>query len=222
MLTDEVKQAALGLGADLVGIAPAQRLSQSPGYKPADLLPGACSVVVMAQRVLKSSLGKGWGRSVAYGLIHLNIKLNEIAYEMAKLLEDQGHQALPVFFPHLMLHPLKAEEFPREFSYKHAAVGAGLGQMGLSGLLLTPRFGPRVRLMAVITDAPLEPDPVLGEELCDPKRCDYRCVEACPVRAISRDGELDWAKCVDQIWKYLHILGYAYCAACMATCTVGR
>jgi len=39
------------------------------------------------------------------------------------------------------------------------AVDAGLGELGRNGLLITPRFGPRVRLAKVLTDMPLVSDP---------------------------------------------------------------
>ena len=38
------------------------------------------------------------------------------------------------------------------------AVDAGLGELGRNGLLLTEKYGPRVRLCKVFTDLPLEPD----------------------------------------------------------------
>ncbi len=38
------------------------------------------------------------------------------------------------------------------------AIDAGLGELGRLGLLITPRYGPRVRLAKVITDMPLLPD----------------------------------------------------------------
>ena len=38
------------------------------------------------------------------------------------------------------------------------AIDAGLGQLGRMGLLVTPKYGPRVRLAKVITDMPLIPD----------------------------------------------------------------
>lgn len=38
------------------------------------------------------------------------------------------------------------------------AVDAGLGELGRLGLLITPRFGPRVRLSVVTTNLPLQPD----------------------------------------------------------------
>lgn len=42
------------------------------------------------------------------------------------------------------------------FSFKYAAVQAGLGWIGKSGVLVTRKFGPRVRLAAILIDYPLE------------------------------------------------------------------
>ncbi len=66
--------------------------------------------------------------------------------------------------------------------FRIAAVAAGLGEIGYSNLLLTPEFGPRQRVAAIITDAPLEPDPLFEGKLCD--RC-MLCVKNCPGHAIS-------------------------------------
>jgi hypothetical protein len=38
------------------------------------------------------------------------------------------------------------------------AIAAGLGEYSRMGLLITPEYGPRVRLAKVFTDAPLVPD----------------------------------------------------------------
>jgi hypothetical protein len=65
-------------------------------------------------------------------------------------------------------------------------VAAGLGQFGFSGLVLTPEFGPRQRLVSIITDAPLEGSPMYtGPELCQPKACGYACIKACPTKAMT-------------------------------------
>ncbi|MFQ5827066.1 MAG: hypothetical protein ACE5IA_06890, partial [Dehalococcoidia bacterium] len=110
MDSDDIKQLAKSLGADLVGIAPASRLDSVPGYKPSSLLPNAQSVIVMAKRLLRGSLGKGRGRPVAWATIHLNLKLNEIAYEIAAHLEDAGHGAFPVFFLYMTFLPPEDEQ----------------------------------------------------------------------------------------------------------------
>ncbi|MCM8760506.1 MAG: hypothetical protein NC832_02165, partial [Candidatus Omnitrophica bacterium] len=66
-----------------------------------------------------------------------------------------------------------------------AAFLAGLGEIGYSKLLLTPEFGPRQRVGIVITEAELEPDPIIEPgTICD--RC-KGCVRACPGNAISTE-----------------------------------
>jgi len=59
---------------------------------------------------------------------------------------------------------------------------AGLGWQGNSLLIVTPEYGPRVRLATVLTDMPLVPDQPLRN------RCGgcVKCAQACPARAIKR------------------------------------
>jgi hypothetical protein len=69
-----------------------------------------------------------------------------------------------------------------------AAVACGVGEMGWSKVLLTRKFGPRVRIGTILTDAALEPDPLLEPgTLCN--RC-MRCARECP-GAIPMPGERD-------------------------------
>ncbi|MFW9969214.1 MAG: reductive dehalogenase [Candidatus Odinarchaeota archaeon] len=70
------------------------------------------------------------------------------------------------------------------------AIDAGLGALGRNGLLLTPEFGPRVRICKVFTDIPLVPDKPNQKfirkvnNFC--KNC-FKCAEACEVKAISTE-----------------------------------
>ena len=67
------------------------------------------------------------------------------------------------------------------------AVDAGLGELGRNGLLITPEFGPRVRLCKILTDIPLEPDKPIEfgvEAFC--AECKL-CAEKCEAKAISMD-----------------------------------
>jgi reductive dehalogenase len=68
------------------------------------------------------------------------------------------------------------------------AIDAGLGELSRMGFLITPEFGPRVRLSKVLTDLPLVPDKPIEFgvwDLC--LKCE-KCVDYCPPRAI-RSGE---------------------------------
>ncbi len=97
------------------------------------------------------------------------------------------------------------------FQFRIAAFICGLGEIGYSKLFLTPEFGPRQRFAFVLTDAPLEPDPLFEGGICD--RC-MLCVKECPVGAIGADEtvkvtvagrELEWGRLAE--WQCFH--GYA-------------
>lgn len=64
---------------------------------------------------------------------------------------------------------------------KDAAVMAGLGCIGRNNLMVTPEFGPRVRLRAMALSVPM---PSTGPSGFDPcVRCDAPCRKACPQHA---------------------------------------
>ena len=66
---------------------------------------------------------------------------------------------------------------------KDAAVLAGLGVIGLNNLLLTPEFGPHVRLRAIFLEAELVPTgPIDWFDPCG--SCDEPCRRVCPQNAL--------------------------------------
>lgn len=72
------------------------------------------------------------------------------------------------------------------------AIDAGLGELGRMGLLVTPKFGPRIRLAKVITDMPLTPDSPIRfgvTEFC--KVCKL-CADECPSSSVTK-GPQTWA-----------------------------
>lgn len=69
------------------------------------------------------------------------------------------------------------------------AIAAGLGEMSRMGMLITPKYGPRVRLCKVFTDLPLKADKPITfgvEQFC--KVC-MKCADNCPSEAIPKDKE---------------------------------
>jgi len=71
------------------------------------------------------------------------------------------------------------------------AIDAGLGQLGRLGLLITPKFGPRVRLAKVITDMPLVPDSPIQFGVAEFCESCLLCARECPSEAIS-SGPRTW------------------------------
>ena len=192
-LTESVREyASERLGVDLFGVAPVSRLEGGPeGGRPKDYLPNAMSVVVCAAKIPDAVIevaghyedqGKTLGPYMWYGYVVLNWDLSSAARSLARFLEAKGFRGLP-FPPTGLLYKYGNRA---DFSHRHAAVAAGLGEFGFSGLLLTPDFGPRQRLVSIITDAPLKVSPMYnGPKLCCPDTCKYACIKACPTTAMS-------------------------------------
>jgi reductive dehalogenase len=71
------------------------------------------------------------------------------------------------------------------------AVDAGLGEVGRNSILITPEFGPNVRLSKVLTNMPLVPDKPIEfgvQEFC--KSC-KKCARECPSKSIT-EGDKTW------------------------------
>lgn len=229
--SDAVKRFALKEGADFAGIASIDRFKEYPEEKrPEHLLSGAKSVIVVGVRVLHNTVKPNLLLSALHH-ITLNMYHNQIAYDIGRFLDDRGYSA--VIIPHRIgnLDPdlRKSGEYmnlyPKLFgiSTRHAAVESGLGIFGKSRLLITPHFGPRQRVAAVITDAELKPDRKItkkeAEKLCPPS-C-QACIRACPGKALSSEG-IAWEKCNEVIKPHNSMYGYSACCECMIVCPTGR
>ena len=193
----DVKRRARELGADLVGIASAPVLAEHrvPGCPngPEEVLRGARSVVVLARRLLWGmSREPAWdNRNVHYAGELALAKMEDLTYEVGRLLEEAGFPSL--ITPSAYSRSHQVEVAGTVLSLPHLAVEAGLGTLGLGLQLLTPEYGPRVILGAVLTQAELEADRRLPQGLCLGEACG-RCLSACPGDAIGH-FKLDLERC---------------------------
>ena len=193
-LTQSLKQTAASAGADLVGIAPVARFDEvAPQHHPASIYPETKSVVALAKRNARGCLrGTEEGTQLSiYPTYACNwVPHRFLAYAtvgVASFLEDSRYEAVPL--PDLppetppMGVPVR-EGLPAPnvmVDFIDAAVRCGLGQIGLTGELMTPEFGHRQRLTLILTDADLEPTPLCETNVCN--ACGA-CAEACPFDAI--------------------------------------
>lgn len=114
------------------------------------------------------------------------------------------------------------------FPHKTAAVLAGLGWIGKSGLFVSREYGPRVRLGTILTDLPPPQANQVQEQACG--QCAL-CVESCPAMALTgncweegcgRDHIVDVKACSGHmITKFKHIGRGAVCGICMRVCPFG-
>ncbi len=153
----------------------------------------------------------------------MNANIDAVSLQLILYLQEQGYRAAAV--------PASQSVTGLEgiFSHKKAAVRAGLGYIGKSGLFLSRQFGPRVRLGTVFTDAPLE-------TVCLPQKsecgaCDL-CSRACGAMAIrsvnycegmKREDILDAQACSAYMKKQFQSIGRgAVCGVCMQVCPKGK
>lgn len=255
-----VKNLATDWGASLVGIAPVERFEGAPaGHGPLDLMSHAKSVIVAGVRIpdpvveydeyhlkmteMKSELGIRANMENFYmqmGHYVEDMMLNIIATRLANYIEvNHNLRALPTpNAQHTGLGHAVMEAPMGFFSQRHAAVRAGLGEFGMSGLVVTPQYGPRVRYVSVITSAELEPDPLLAEMVCLRGKCGGEagpvCQQKCSKNALTLrpDADLDAIfidspvsferfKCINMDTTQ-GLFGCTFVGTCLRDCPLGK
>lgn len=193
LTAQEIKQKAKELGADLVGIADGSVVDASH-ITSLD----AGRVIVLARRLNEGVARiKRWDDRHKYYNDELTLThLEETSLDLVYWLEDCGYPALIV--PPTHIDPMQYQDDPNAhleplLSLPHAAVEAGLGTLGLNLQLLTPEFGPRVLLTAVLCTIDVECDKPMGEALCRGPSCG-RCLKTCPADAVKLWGR-NWPAC---------------------------
>ncbi|MBL7164766.1 MAG: reductive dehalogenase [Anaerolineales bacterium] len=72
------------------------------------------------------------------------------------------------------------------------AVMAGLGELSRHNRLITPEFGPMVRVFKMVTDLRVQPDKPIDAGIMEFCRQCKKCAEACPASALSFDDDPTW------------------------------
>lgn len=176
----EIKFVARQFGADMVGITDfderwlyTHKFSDMTQTEKAQEIPaGMTSTIVVAQsmdydliRTVPSALS---GAATGLGYSHDAM----VVLGIAQYIRNLGYQAVASMNDSALAIPL--------------AIKAGLGEYGRNGLLITPDFGPRIRLGKIFTDMPLAHDKPISfgvKAFCDQCR---RCADGCPVKAIAQ------------------------------------
>jgi reductive dehalogenase len=105
-------------------------------------------------------------------------RMAQLVASVAEFLRGIGYQAIPSLNGLGLNIPM--------------AIDAGFGEQGRHGKLITPEFGPCIRLCKVITDLPLVPDHPIRFGVHEFCQVCSKCAEACPSKAIPT-GERTWS-----------------------------
>jgi epoxyqueuosine reductase QueG len=118
--------------------------------------------------------------------------LDNIANTLSILLEKQGHISTPInsCFPWKIVN----REFWGLLSLVYWSEKAAIGKITKCGLLINPRYGTRILLGGVLTSKPIKQSEEIEQEIC-PYDC-FKCIEACPAKAISQEGKVNHDLCM--------------------------
>jgi reductive dehalogenase len=181
-MTRIVKRAARFLGADLVGVAKVHpnwiyshefntiTKEHYPLEVPKECNRAVVMAIEMDYEAMRSSPSGIAGAATGLGYTKMALTANLTA----AFIRNIGYRAIPSGNDTAFSIPL--------------AMAAGLGEWSRMGLLVTRKFGPRVRLCKVFTDLPLEHDsyrPFGVVEFC--RDC-IKCATNCPSKAIPEGG----------------------------------
>ncbi len=201
---------AKSVGADEIGFAP---VPQEWVFKDTAIRYTQAIVLVMEMDKDRMNLAPNADTAV---MVHETYNaLGQVANKIADWLRDHG------FAAHAG-HPLGGMAL-----YPPMAQAAGLGWRGINGLVITPQFGPRVRLAAVFTE--IENFPTYeGDEhawvldFCESCR---RCVRDCPPDAfygspIHHDNGL--VTVLDNALCFPYFVKFHGCSICIKVCPFNK
>jgi epoxyqueuosine reductase len=192
----QIKEYASKNGVDLIGFASKERFDGLDARRnPFSIFPEGKTVILVGRRITRGTLrgteeGSNFGDYWAFGYTWLDDEfVAQSCYDVVRFIEDQGYEAVPIF-PNppecndmgvSVAEGRPAPNVTPDFQY--AAVACGLGEIGLHGEFLSKKFGPRQRFQMIITDAEMEPDPIMQESICT--LCG-KCADTCPLHAIDK------------------------------------
>ena len=226
---NELTDYAQGLGIDLVGFADISVVSEYVKNQGGEHVAGFPRAISLGVRLIDDVIDQLINHQdivtiASYRGVYdaANSTLDRAALLIAKKVQKAGYRAYPISASS-MLNNGKLEGV---FSHKLAAHLAGLGWIGKNCLLVTPQYGPRLRLATVLTDAPL----AIGESIDNNCGICTRCVDICPSKALTgatfspdepRNKRVKVVKCDIYTSKRMEKFGNANCGLCVHICPWG-
>lgn len=225
-LKQEIIKKAQDLGANIVRSCSVSKWKeipiQEPEFWPQNIWPWVKNVVVLGIPLYAPMIDTT--PSMVYQELYntSNRILDDIAYHLTNYITTkQGYRAL--YFPRDCYYNIEVlmNDSDAAFSHVVAAYYAGMGSIGDSHNLITKEFGPRVRLVSILTDAPIPPDDMQENNTC--VHCG-KCLKNCPAQCFTENENsiytMDKEKCTRH---HIEIKNQHHwpCGICTSVCPVG-
>ena len=228
-LTAELRALAAAGGADLFGIADLTAASAviEAGYGLGfRRFNRAAALAVCFPREVIQELLEGPTHTYLHYYRVVNARLDDLGLRISSYLQVRGFRTFPIPSSQRISRDRLAGIFP----HRLAAQLAGLGWIGKSGSLITREFGPRIRLVTVLTDAPLCPNQPVDSAAENCGECQL-CIKSCPAQAIKgadweplagSAGRFDPQLCDEYQDRVRSQFGKRVCGVCLAVCPFGK
>lgn len=226
---NELKEYSMSLGIDLFGVADISSASDYVKKQGGEHVAGFPRAVSLGVRLIDDVIDQLHNHQdiipiASYRGVYdaANMTLDRATLQVAKKIQDSGYRSYPIPASSM----LNNDKLEAVFSHKLAANLAGLGWIGKNCLLITPKYGPRLRLATVLTNAPL----TAGEPIANGCGICTKCADVCPSKAIKgvsfspdepRDKRVDALKCDIYTSERMEKYGNANCGLCVQVCPWG-
>jgi len=227
-MTKVIKRAAGLFGASLVGVCELDRRwlysysyhTAKREHKPVEIGEEFKYAIIMAHEMDYDGM-KQSPNSISEAVAStIYSRMAVTAALLAQYIRGLGYKAIPMGNDTANSVPL--------------AIDAGLGELSRMGLLITPEYGPRVRLNKIFTDMPLMPDSPVEFGVWDfCLKCE-KCARFCPGQAImrgqptdkinsicNREGLLRWPLNAEKCFIFLS-RNNTDCGVCIRVCSFNK
>ncbi len=226
--TNRIKLAAKKFGAGMAGICEiddrwvySHNFSRNSGETKELALPRSLNYAIMLIIPMDYELSKTYPAALSGASTGLGYSIGlNCANTLAQFITNLGYKAIASLNDTALNIPM--------------AIEAGLGEYGRHGLLITPKFGPNVRIAKVFTDLPLEVDKPVNFGVKAFCNICQRCSKSCPVKAIpfnepqpkppnfsSHEGITKWTVDAEKCFKFWVGMN-SDCAICIRVCPYNK